>query len=1060
MGEYGGLSPPPNSEEALDSEMRRPRHLWWLYLAGIAPVAVAYLAGPLKAGPVFNLIGFSACVAIVVGVRINRPATRWAWYLIALGQLMLVAGDVIAYNYKAFFGSQLPFPSIADPLYLAVYPLTVAGLLLLLRHRNPGRDWASLVDSLIVTIGLALLSWIFLISPYAHDATLHLGPKLVSIAYPLSDILMLGVAMRMAVGGGRRPPAYYMLIAGICAVVITDSVYGWIQLHGTYQPGDPLDGGWIVYYVLWGAAALHPSMATVSDAAATARAKLTRPRLLGIAAAALIAPVIEMIKEPGGSDSIVVGSATVVLFALVVVRMIGLARELEVTANRERTMRQAAGVLVTATSAAEIMGAAHDAAAMFAGSGAQLTVLEVKERDGHPCLIGPGPRDGDELTLPLASLPPHQLEQLVARTAVDIPRGSFVLGRARSAAPAFAVPIVAQSQLVGVVALLNPTTGSLAMGESLELLAAQVGSALESAALTENVVRGASELRFSALVQHSTDVIFVLAPDTAVEYVSPSIEPILGYRSAELLGGRLADYIPEEDRGLVLPALAGLQSRVSETSEALEFRIRHRDGRLLHAEGQVTNLLDNAAVGGIVVNLRDVTERKQFEQQLTHQAFHDPVTDLANRALFRDRVGHALGRRRDQSQPLAVLFLDLDDFKGVNDTFGHGTGDHLLQTISARIEPALRAGDTLARLGGDEFAILLEDIEREAGISETVERLLEVISTPSSLDGREVSVHCSIGIAVAGSSADEEALITVDELLRNADAAMYQAKSAGGNTYRHFNPEMHAAALEALELRAELKAAIEADELTLAYQPIFDLHTDEVSGYEALLRWEQPRRGTVSPATFIPIAEDSGLIIPLGRWVLERACRDAVRFQQATPGAKPRTVSVNVSAVQMQRVEIVDEVRDALRSSGLPPSRLVLEITESLMIDNVDLAIERLGALRRLGVRIALDDFGTGYSSLDYIRRLPISVLKIDKHFVDSVDGDDKDSEITAAIIELARLIDVDCVAEGVERPEQRERLQQLGCGYGQGFLMARPMSPAALQELFQRPVPTLIGAT
>jgi hypothetical protein len=234
----------------------------------MAPVAAAYLAGPLNSGPVFNFIGFSGVVAIVAGVRMHRPAARSAWYLIALGLALFVSGDVLAYNYHALFGGALPFPSVADPVYLAVYPVTVVGLLLLIRRRNPGRDWASLIDALIVTIGLALLSWVFLIAPYAHDHALHLGTKLASIAYPLGDILLLGVAVRMAVGAGRRSAAYYMVIAAIVAVLATDSVYGWILLHGTYHPGDPLDGGWIVYYLLWGAAALHPSMTTVSQAAA------------------------------------------------------------------------------------------------------------------------------------------------------------------------------------------------------------------------------------------------------------------------------------------------------------------------------------------------------------------------------------------------------------------------------------------------------------------------------------------------------------------------------------------------------------------------------------------------------------------------------------------------------------------------------------------------------------------------------------------------------------------------------------------------------------------------
>jgi diguanylate cyclase (GGDEF)-like protein/PAS domain S-box-containing protein len=838
----------------------------------------------------------------------HRPAARLAWYLIALGLALFISGDVLAYNYTALFGGALPFPSIADPFYLAVYPVTVAGLLLLIRRRNPGRDWASLVDATIVTIGLALLSWVFLMAPYAHDPHLHLGTKLVSIAYPLGDILMLGVAVRMAVGAGRRSSAYYMVIGAIVAVLATDSIYGWILLHGTYHPGDPLDGGWIVYYLLWGAAALHPSMTTVSHAAAP-KVRLTRPRILAIAAAALVAPVIEVVNASahGGSDDVVVGCAAIVLFALVVVRMIGLARE--------------------------------------------------------------------------------------------------------------------------------------------------------SAELAESVMRTESEERLSALVQHSTDVILVITPETTVEYASTSIHHMLGYDSADFTGGLLLDYIAEQDRTLFELALVALLASASETSQAFEFRVRHSDGRMLQTEWLVTNLLDNTAVAGIVVNLRDITERKRFEEQLTFQAFHDPVTNLPNRALFHDRVGHALSRRRTNRDPIDVLFLDLDDFKAVNDTVGHASGDRVLQIVASRLRSALRVGDTVARLGGDEFAILLEDIAHETTVTQIVESLLDVIRAPLIIDDREVSVQCSIGIAGAESISDTEEAVTADELLRDADVAMYQAKAARGNTYRHFKPAMQDAIVEQLALRADLKAAIAAEELTLAYQPIFDLRTGEISGYEALLRWAHAERGTVPPSTFIPVAEDSGLIIPLGRWVLNRACKDAVALQHAEAYEQQRFVAVNISARQLQRMEIIEEVRAALRSSGLKPGRLVLEITESVMIDDVELVIERLGALRELGVRMAVDDFGTGQSSLSYIRRLPIDLIKIDKRFIDSVDADDTDGKLTAAIIGLARLLHLDCVAEGVERPAQRERLKELGCEYAQGFLLARPMTPAALSELLSTTAPALVEA-
>jgi diguanylate cyclase (GGDEF)-like protein/PAS domain S-box-containing protein len=1061
------IADPATPGSSWKTEMRFSRHAWWLYLALTLPISVAYLAGPLHAGPVYNAIGFSGTIAMIVGVRMHRPAARWAWYVLAIAQVLFVGGDVVAYNYTAIFGGALPAISLADVFYLSCYPVTAAGLLLLIRSRNPGRDWASLIDSAIVTIGLALLSWIVLISPLAHNGALPLGTKLVSIAYPLADILVLGVAVRLAVGTGWRSLAYYMIVGALIVVLAADSAYGWSLLHGVYNLGTPLDAGWIAAHLLFGAAALHPSMTTVSQQAA-AKLRLTPVRFVAIAAAALIAPVIMVVEASAraGSDEIVVGCAAIVLFTLVVVRMIGLARDQQAATARERTMRQAADAFVTATSPTEIVLAAQDAAGVLAGAAAQPTVLRIVERDGARCLVGADPRGGDgELQLPLTLLPEGVVDQLERRVAVDLCmvdlRGAEAVMLGPSlATPVFVVPILAQGRLAGAVALLDATAASAPTRNSLETLAGQVGLALESAALTETLVRTQSEARLSALVQHSTDVILVITPDTTVEYASPSIRQILGYEDGDFVGQRLLDYVGDEDQALFQPALAVLLSLASETSEGFEFRIRHRDGRLLYTECLITNLLNNAAVGGIVVNLRDITERKQFEAQLTYQAFHDPVTDLANRALFRDRVEHALSRRRDHSRALAVLFLDLDDFKAINDTFGHLAGDRLLQTISSRLRSTLRVGDTVARLGGDEFAVLLEEIVDETAVSEIVEGLLEAIRAPLLLDEHEVSVQCSIGIAVARSNSAVEVATTVEEVLRNADVAMYQAKAADGDTYRYFKLEMHDAVVKQLALRADLKAAIAADELTLAYQPIFDVASGEISGSEALLRWEHDVRGTVSPATFIPVAEDSGLIIPLGRWVLERACHDAVDFQHAAPAAEHHAVSVNISARQLHRVEIVEEVHDALRSSGLDPSCLVLEITESLLIDDIELAIERLSALRTLGIRIAVDDFGTGYSSLNYIRRLPIDFLKIDKDFIDSVDADDMEGKLTAAMIGLARVLDLGCVAEGVERTAQQERLKELGCDYAQGFLLARPMTADALRELLGATAPALVTAS
>ena len=1027
--------------------MRLSRHAWWLYLLLMTAATIAYVAGPLNSGPVFNVIGFSAVAAIVVGVRMNKPSSRVPWYLIALGQALFVSGDVLAYNYKTFFGSSLPFPSIADPVYLTVYPVTIAGLLLLIRKRNPGRDLASLLDAAIVTTGLALLSWIFLMAPYAHDSSLGLGTKLVAIAYPLADVLLLGVAVRMAVGSGRRSPAYYMMISALCAVTITDSIYGWIQLHSTYNPGDPLDAGWIAYYLLLGAAALHPSMSTVSHTAA-ARSQLTRLRILGITMAVLTAPVVEIVKYSagGGSDAIVIGGAAIILFGLVVLRMIGLARASEAMVERERTMREAADSLVTATSRREIVLAAQHAATMLTGPEALASIFRLEDRDDERCLVAHGSDSArDEFVVGLAALGEDVVDRLVRRQPVEIANGPALLGPLAPTAPALMVPFLMQGQLEGAIAVLNASAVSVPLRRSLEALAAQVGLALESAALTERVLRSETEAWFSALVQNSSDVIFVLDPDTTVQYASPSVESMLEYPPSELIGRRLIDFMPAEDRVMLRPVMVARRARASQASEALEFRVRHSDGRYLNTESTVTNLTENRAVSGVVVNMRDITERKRFESELAYQAFHDPVTGLANRALFHDRVAHALRTRRDHQRTLAVLFLDLDNFKSINDTSGHSAGDELLRTIGLRLADALREGDTVARLGGDEFGILLESVDDQELVSRVVERLLEVVRKPLSVEGREISIRCSIGIAMAPESVE----VTVDEMLRNADVAMYQAKNAGGDTHQLFLHQMHAALVEQLELRAGLKLALERDELSLDYQPIFDVVTDQITGYEALLRWCSEERGTIMPGEFIPAAEDSGLIVPIGRWVLGQACRDAVAFQRTWPHQR-RTMSVNLSARQLQRAEIVVEVSEALQDSGLDPSCLVLEITESMMIDDVELAIERLNALRDLGVLVAVDDFGTGYSSLNYIRRLPIDILKIDRSFVDGIDAADAHGNLTAAIVDLARVLNLQCVAEGVERPAQYDRLRELGCDHAQGYLLARPMSAECIHERLQ----------
>ncbi|MCW2540439.1 MAG: hypothetical protein JWN95_2164 [Frankiales bacterium] len=553
---------------------------------------------------------------------------------------------------------------------------------------------------------------------------------------------------------------------------------------------------------------------------------------------------------------------------------------------------------------------------------------------------------------------------------------------------------------------------------------------------SEQQARAVGEQRLAALVRNSADVVAVCDLDSTISFISPSVHSMLGRDVAGVLGSRFADLVSADDQDLFVHLVAGLRPG---DEQSFTLRMQHVDGRLLSVEGTLINLLADDAVNGLVMTVRDITTRVKLEERLTHQAFHDSLTGLANRQLFSDRLGHALKQRAGSASSHMVLICDLDDFKNINDGLGHGAGDVVLAEVGRRVADIVRSGDTAARFGGDEFAILMEATDLE-GAQQVAHRLLASLAEPIIVESSALSVHASIGLAVA-----VPGQVSREDALRNADVAMYLAKDRGKSGVAMYEPQLHAAALERLELRADLQRALRQDELILHYQPTIDLKTGGIVGFEALVRWRHPSRGIIAPLMFIPMAEESGLIIPLGSWVLRTACRAAVAMQR--DGRTP-TMSVNVAAAQLAQPGFVELVLEILSDTGLATDRLCLEITESVVLKDLDTITARLTTLRELGIRIAIDDFGTGYSSLQYLSNLPVDVLKVDKSFVDKVTHGPQDASLTVAIIAMSHSMNLTTVAEGVEDAEQASWLTEANCTYGQGYLWSKPVPLERAHEL------------
>ncbi|MBV9665171.1 MAG: EAL domain-containing protein, partial [Actinobacteria bacterium] len=843
--------------------------LWRRYLGLGALAALGYFAFPtLPAKLIFwPLIGWSSAVAIVIGIRRHRPAGAAAWWLLAAGVTTFIVGDNL-FTLRANIQHADTFPSYVDLVYLAMYPLLIAGLVVLVRRRSDRRDRASVLDAAIVTAGVGLVSWIFLIVPYVRAADLTLAERLVSIAYPLGDVALLAIVLRLAMGTGRRPPAFWLLAGGTAALLVSDALYGYLNLAGVWKEHNIVDVGWTVFYLGWGAAALHPSMQALSQPTAPSGRNRGR-RLVLVGATALVPPTVLFAQQLTGTvaDASIIALTSVVIFALVLIRIAGLARE---------------------------------------GADAR------------------------------------------------------------------------------------------------------------------------NEARFQTLFEHASDAILVVDSTGVIRYETPSTHRVFGRDPQELHGKELREFLQRSETEQLDTMLLNAVPLTT-----IEWRVLQPDGQWRDLEVLVADMRADHDVNGLVLTMRDITDRKQLEAELRRRALHDSLTGLPNRALLLDRVAQALLRGERGDATTAVLFIDLDDFKVVNDGLGHTSGDALLIAVAERLRLSLRPGDTVARLGGDEFVMLVENANA-GDIDRVADRLMDTFRAPFRLGSEEVTVGASVGIGLARVGDDAP-----EDLVRNADLAMYVAKRKGKGRCERFVPQMHEEMSRRLEIVNELRGAIERREIFVAYQPIVSVSDGRVLGAEALARWTHRRLGVVSPRDFIPVAESAGLVIPLGELVMAEACRQTQQWKEAGLVSDDFYVSVNLSARHVQAASVIDDVAAALASSGLAPSALVVEMTETALIDELNPAESNITGLKRLGARIAVDDFGTGYSSLSYLGAFPIDIVKIDKSFVDKILLSGDGEAMVRAVIDLASALGLQAIAEGVEAASQATALERLGCTMAQGFLFA-----------------------
>jgi diguanylate cyclase (GGDEF)-like protein/PAS domain S-box-containing protein len=1021
------------------SRTRPARAVLTGYLVGVgAPVAYA-VAVPEARGGLTPLVALLGVLALVVGIRRNRPRRAYSWWLLAGGLLALAVGDLVHLTLTDRVGGDAH--ALPELCYLAMIPFIGAGILGLTRASVAAPDRSRMLDLLLLGTAVGFVLWLLIIHPHVATVGQSDFGTTVTAVYPLASAV-LAVAMGRLMTTNRYQPASVLLCAGAVGALGTNVGYGLVELYGGGQPTSALELGFLLLPVAWGAAALHPSMRTLTEPVEPEPVELSVPRLVSLTGLALLGPAVLLIEVVTGriQDLAVIAVVSGISLVLLVTRLADGAEAHRSAVHRERGLRAAAADLLAAADAADVERVVTRAVARLLPAGAAHRILFVIHRSTGAS------RAASSIwgtTLATASGSDYPASAATARRSRVLRVHTLhpaLVGQFDGFEAVLVCPLIGDERATGaprVGALLVATSPRILARsrDSLELLAVQVALTLERVNLNREVGRRNSEEYFRALVGNAADVIVVL-DEERIRYASPSIATVLGVESAD--DDELWTVFHPEDRQRVVELLAAIRHRGE--SGRLAWSARRPDGEPVHLDVSWRDLRRDRAVRGLVLTLRDVTEHRRLAAELSRNLRHDGLTGLVNRTSFLDRTYAVVETARQRNRTVGVLSLDLDEFTTVNDGYGPAIGDGLLIEVGRRLQAEAGATGPVARLGGDEFAVLVPDADDPATVERVADRLLAALGEPFVVDGTEVRGSVSIGLAT---TADNDGGTDAGELLQRAELARYVAKRAGKGRWCRYRPELHTEVVERLALRSALADAVDNLTFSVDYQPIVELRTGRTLGFEALARWRHPERGQVPPAQFIALAEETGLIEPLGDWVLRQAVAAAASWRAVAGGGPAPYVSINVSARQLRTAGFVSKLSRTLATAGTPPAAVMLEITESLLLCDEEPVWAELADLRARGLRVAIDDFGTGYSSLSYLQRMPVDVLKMDRSFFSTVSLSRRQRLLVEGIVRLAEQLGLEIIAEGVETEATRSALVGMGCPTGQGYLFSRPLRAA-----------------